>query len=149
MIKKEHLPLALLYVKEQEKIEGRTRLQKMVFLMQQHLGTTTNSESIEQYEFIAYDYGPFSKELYSDIDSLKREFVQEQHEEYDNGKEKYDYEMTDDGKSYIENQLSGDDSQEIINLAEDIKSEYNEELLSTLIDDVYSQYPEFAENSIY
>ena len=145
------LPIALMYVNDQEPIEGRTRLQKMVFLMQQRLNerslTPLNSRD---YEFIPYDYGPFSKELYDDLDTLiTREFVKDAEEEFAPGKLKYEYYIGPDGSGFVEDQQTSEDAQVILDLAREIKTEYNDVRLSDLIDDVYSEYPEYAENSIY
>lgn len=145
------IPLALLYAGDGEPIEGRTRMQKLVFLMQQYLDERDEySFTSEEYEFIAYDYGPFSKELYDDLDSLSEQgHIVDSEEELRDGKEKYDYEIQPTGVDVIENRKDKEGAQEILQLAEDLKSQYNDVLLSELIDYVYSQYPEYAENSIY
>ncbi|MFB6177024.1 MAG: PadR family transcriptional regulator, partial [Halobaculum sp.] len=58
------LPLGLLAAADEETIEGITRFQKLVFLAQRE-------QSVESlYDFEAADYGPFSKELYDDLDKL-------------------------------------------------------------------------------
>lgn len=145
------IPLALLYAGDGEPIEGRTRMQKLVFLMQQYLDERDEySFTSEEYEFIAYDYGPFSKELYDDLDSLSEQgHIVDSEEELRDGKEKYDYEIQPTGVDVIENRKDKEGAQEILQLAEDLKSQYNDVLLSELIDYVYSQYPKYAENSIY
>lgn len=145
------LPLALMYAGDGEPIEGRTRLQKLVFLMQKRLeeGGEDPFQS-DDYEFIPYDYGPFSKELYDDLDqTIARDMVDGREEEIGDDKVKYDYEIQDSGEQWVENQLSKDDAQRILALAEEIKDKYGDVYLSDLIDDVYSRYPEYAENSIY
>lgn len=145
------IPLALLYAGDGETIEGRTRMQKLVFLMQQYLDERDEDLfTSEEYEFIAYDYGPFSKELYDDLDSLSEQgHIVDSEEELRDGKEKYDYEIQPTGVDVIENRKDKEGIQEILQLAEDLKGQYNDVLLSELIDYVYSQYPEYAENSIY
>jgi len=58
-----------MYAGDGEPIEGRTRLQKLVFLMQKRLEEAGEDPlQSDDYEFIPYDYGPFSKELYDDLD---------------------------------------------------------------------------------
>lgn len=145
------IPMALMYAGDQEPIEGRTRLQKMVFLVQQRMYSEEDEylES-EDYEFIPYDYGPFSKELYDDLDTLiEKRMAASQEEELDSGKVKYDYEIESAGKEFVETQLSTEEAQKILQIARDVKIEYNDMLLSDLIDDVYSQFPEYAEESIW
>lgn len=147
------IPMALMYAGNEEPIEGRTRLQKMVFLVQQRIDSDPNvSLESDDYEFVPYDYGPFSKELYDDLDSLvDMRMVEDQEEELDSGKVKYDYEIQSAGEEFIETQLSSksEAAQEIMEIARDVKSEYNDMLLSDLIDDVYSRFPEYAEESIW
>jgi uncharacterized protein YwgA len=147
------IPMALMYAGDEEPIEGRTRLQKMVFLVQQRIESDKNTPlESDNYEFIPYDYGPFSKELYDDLDTLvDMRMVEDREEELDSGKVKYDYEIQPAGEKFIQTQLSSESeaAQEIMETARDIKSEYNDMLLSDLIDDVYSRFPEYAEESIW
>lgn len=145
------LPLALMYAGDQEPIEGRTRLQKMVFLMQQRFEKQDkNPVQSNDYEFIAYDYGPFSKDLYSDLDHLSDQGrIQDTEEELRDGNSKYIYSIEDQGVQFVEQQLNKEEAQQILDLAEEIKDEYNDVLLSDLIETVYSKYPKYAENSIY
>lgn len=144
------LPLALMYAGDGEPIEGRTRLQKMVFLMQQRF-QEDGEEFIysDGYDFVPYDYGPFAAGLYDDLDDLEGDLVESREEPIREGKTKYIYEITEDGQEFIKQHLSDGEVRRILALAADIKKEYNDVWLSELIEDVYSRYPEFAENSIY
>ena len=145
------LPLALMYAGEEASIEGRTRLQKMVFLMQQRFKERGESPLRSQpFEFIAYDYGPFSKDLYSELETLiERDEINDRKETTGGGSIKYTYSIKPQGREIVEAQLSTPQGQEIVELAQEIKEEYNEMFLSDLIEKVYSQYPSYAENSIY
>jgi len=145
------LPLALMYAGDGEPIEGRTRLQKLVFLMQKRLEEAGEDPlQSDDYEFVPYDYGPFSKELYDDLDdTIARGMVEGREEDLGEDKVKYDYEIQDQGKQWVGDQLSKEEAQRILELAEEIKDEYGEVNLSDLIDEVYSRYPKYAENSIY
>lgn len=142
-----------MYANDEKPIEGRTRLQKMVFLVQQRIDSDSHiSLQSDDYEFIPYDYGPFSKDLYDDLDSLvEKRMVKDREEELDSGKVKYDYEIQSAGEEFVEMQLSSESeaAQEIMKIARDVKTEYNDMLLSELIDDVYSRFPEYAEESIW
>jgi uncharacterized protein YwgA len=57
-----------------EKIEGRTRLQKMVFLFEKEVYPKFKQNKLITEEdlprFIPYDYGPFSKQVYDDLEFL-------------------------------------------------------------------------------
>lgn len=147
---KKLLPLALMYAEEGSKIEGRTRLQKLVFLLEQEL--QEQSEQLEQqptYDFIPYDYGPFSKELYDELDRLRaRDFIEVSEEKMDDGQKKYDYKITEDGKEFVRRSSSAE-NRLVLKLAESLKQEYNDVLLSNLIEEVYSEFPEYAENSVW
>mgnify|MGYP006267999419 CR=1 FL=1 len=132
-----------MYSQDQEEIQGRTRFQKMVFLLQQEF------EKTEFYDFEAYDYGPFSKGLYDDLDDLiDRDLVQEMREEFDKDKVYYEYKLTDAGRELIERLSDQEETQDIMALSEQLKQEINSEDLSVVLDRVYSEYPEYAENSV-
>ncbi len=66
--------LLLLYVPgpkgtEAEPIRGRTRLQKLLFLAKEDYGLGGVFEGFPEFE--PYKYGPFSSELYDDLDFLE------------------------------------------------------------------------------
>jgi uncharacterized protein YwgA len=146
MKRRELLTLALLEGGERSGIEGRTRLQKLLFLIQQRL-ESQDMEVKNGYNFVAYDYGPFSKEIYEDVETLiDRGLVAEEAKKLDDGVIKYQYNLTEDGEEYIDNTSDRiDERQEII---KDIKNEFTDEDLQDLIDYVYSEYPEYAVNSV-
>ena len=156
MLRRQLLPLALMYAQNEEQIEGRTRLQKMIFLLQKKFEEEDGGLPIsDKYSFTPYDYGPFSQPLYADLDELRREdsdaekFVVERSDTFDQGKVKYQYELTPTGISFVEDELADDAKfQEILRKAEEIKEEFNHLSLSQVIERVYSEYPEYAENSV-
>jgi uncharacterized protein YwgA len=156
MLRRQLLPLALMYAQHEEPIEGRTRLQKMIFLLQQKFEEEDGSLPIsDKYSFTPYDYGPFSQPLYADLDELRGEdaddekLVVERSDTFDRGKVKYRYELTPAGTAFIQDELADDETfQEILHKAEEIKEEFNHLSLSQVIERVYSEYPEYAENSV-
>jgi len=146
------IPLILAYVGDEEPIDGRTRLQKMVFVVQQKLAESGELNDHQRYEFFPYDYGPFSKELAESIDHMIEEgLIDEDEVEYDeDGSVKYFYELRPDGQELVEQELGKTEIQTIVRDARSIKQKFNEDLsLPEVIDDVYSEYPEYAENSVY
>jgi len=145
------LPMALLDACEGDQIEGRTRLQKLVFLMEQELeDESAASLDSPDYNFIAYDYGPFSKDLYDDLDSLEDDgLINMEEEDMADGKVKYSYQLTEEGRSWVRHQLFDESASTAHALAEDLASQYNGMLLSDLIDEVYAEYPEYAKNSVW
>lgn len=146
------IPLALAYVDDGEPIDGRTRLQKMVFVLQQKLNESNGLREDQQYEFFAYDYGPFSKELAEAVDDLiESGLLDEEDIEYDDeGNVKYLYELRQEGRDTVESELETDEYQSLFEEARRVKRRFNEELsLPDVIDEVYAEYPEYAENSVY
>ncbi|WP_424007679.1 hypothetical protein [Haloferax denitrificans] len=146
------LPMALMYANGGEPIVGRTRMQKLVFLMEQHFKNEKDGlpEIPDSYSFMAYDYGPFSKELYSDLDYfIQEDMVTEEREPFGNGKTKYIYHIEDPGIEFVEHQLGKEAVKEILDYAKKLKQEHNNKPLPDLIKEVYSRYPKYAENSVY
>jgi len=146
------IPLMLAYVGGEEPIDGRTRLQKMVFVVQQELMESGELSEHQRYEFFPYDYGPFSKELAESIDQMIEEgLIDEDEVQYDHdGNVKYLYELQPAGQELVEQELGGAGVQDIARKSRDIKQRFNEELsLPEVIDNVYTEYPGYAENSVY
>jgi len=146
---KSTIPLALAKLEDEEPIDGRTRLQKMVFVIQQELMDRQGLSENELYEYFAYDYGPFSKELAEDIDRfLDQDLMSERRVEYED-KEKYLYEIEPRGKEAYGEDIEEEVSDELLNLIRDVKDAFNNARLPDVIDYVYENYPEYAENSVY
>ena len=144
------LPLALLYADEEHQIDGRTRFQKLIFLMQME-GNLNDLAPTDTYRFEPYDYGPFSSTLYDDLDiHIERGLIDDSKEELDEEDDivKYEYQLEPEGQEFIEEQLSEGDLERIVNEAERIVREYGDMPLPELIDLVYSKYPDYAENSV-
>jgi uncharacterized protein YwgA len=107
-------------------IEGRTRLQKMAFLLKNKYGFPLN------FDFKPYYYGPYSEEL-SDLVSLLRALglAEEKTDYFGLGKIRYDYVLTEKGKEYFEkfSKASGKDTKQTIRKLRGCISELS--LLST------------------
>lgn len=140
------LPLALLQLSDEQEIEGITRFQKLVFLAQKEiegLGT-------REYSFKEYKYGPFSKELYDDLDRLVATgYIARDTVETHNGNKKQVYRITEKGEEYIGQILEVGNNQSDLNVGklQSLKEEYNNMPILGLIRRVYSEYPDYAENS--
>lgn len=147
MIDRQLLPLVLMEANENQPIEGRTRLQKMVFLMQQEF-VEADEPLPGKYQYIPYDYGPFAKKLYDDIDELSdRHVIDEDPETIEDGKVKYYYQLGRRGDDYL-HEWPEEDIKRVRKVAERIKQDFNDMPLPQLLDHVYTQYPEYAENSV-
>ena len=112
---------------------------KSAFLLQQEAGLNLG------YDFIPYKYGPFSREVYEDIEELEKNLLVER------VKPKKDIEMTE--VRLIEE--FKDRTEKITDsLPEDIKEivkayieKYGKMELNKLLDYVYAKYPEYAVKS--
>lgn len=145
------LPMALLDACEGDEIEGRTRLQKLVFLMEQELEEDPEASlDSSDYNFIPYDYGPFSKKLYDDLDSLEdSQLIEVEEEDMEDGKVKYNYRLTDQGRKWVKDQQADSSAESAQALAKALAEKYDDMVLSDLIDEVYAEYPEYAKNSVW
>jgi len=137
----EKVLLKLLSSADKEQVKGKTRLQKLVFLLDKE-----NEElNIPDFNFYSYDYGPFSKELLEEIERLERlGFVEITKSRSIGGSVRYDYKITPQG----EERLSGlDTSEELNGEIRNIIDEFGDKPLLNLIDEVYEKYPDYAEDS--
>ena len=73
--------LLLLYLNEKEPIKGAVRLTKMMFLFEKQIAPVLKEKGLESDklpEFFAYNYGPFSKDIYQQLDLFKSiNFIEE------------------------------------------------------------------------
>jgi len=139
------LPLALLRASGGG-IQGKTRLQKLAFLLdEEELG-----DQFDAYQFRKYDYGPFSKELLEDVESLeKKGLVEIRKSRTLGGNARYDYRLTEDGEAVVKDLFDRDETSPILDDAKSTLSNYGDMPLRELIERVYQKYPEYKENSVY
>lgn len=147
---KKLLPLSLLYEADRNRIHGRTRLQKLVFLAQKRM----EDEGIEPYDYIAYDYGPFSKELLDALEKYEKKGLIDINitQTYD-GTDKYIYSLTPEGIDNFEQNLDNSPDSEKIETIRQVSGEmidsFNNMPMSELLDHVYDKHPSYAKNSVY
>lgn len=135
------LPLAALAVAEDGEMEGITRFQKLVFLAQRE------RDGAAPYHFRADDYGPFSPDLYDDIDQLvAADLIEYDEYETDFGNKKQVYTLTDKGRRAIENSDKSDFPVSTEQL-ERLSEEFGDLDLWDLLEYVYTEYPRMARNS--
>lgn len=109
---------------------------KEAFLLQQEAGLNLG------YDFIPYKYGPFSKEVYEDIEELEKNLLVER------VKPRKDIEMTeikliDEFKDWAE-RIIKTLPQEIKETIKAYTGKYGRMELDKLLDYVYAKYPEYA-----
>ena len=141
IIKRQAILLASLYYHQNimQKPALITLAMKSAFLLQQEAGLDL------EYEFIPYKYGPFSKEVYEDIEELERNMLVERI------KPKKDVEMTE---IKLVDEFSDWAERIIETLPKKIKDtmktyaeKYGKMELNELLDYVYAKYPDYAVNS--
>lgn len=145
MVDRRALPLALLSADEEGTVEGRTRFQKLVFLLQKECNGIGS-----EYDFKPHNYGPYSEDLSQDLKIMGREgYIDIVEEKTFNGSKKYIYNLTDKGRDYFEDILrdAPDAHSCLTDYAEEIENRYNDEELFDLLDYVYDRYPKMAVNS--
>ncbi len=134
---KKNLAQILLFLKHAKKIEGKTKFQKMMFLAQKE------NKLSKEFEFIKYNYGPYSFELTKDVETLEKEgFLTIEKEEFttDNkfsGK-RFMFQLTKKGEKFVkDNKNDFEIDSKIIN--ETVKK-WNKKPMGDIIKYVYSKY---------
>jgi uncharacterized protein YwgA len=161
------LLIALLYTNNQERIEGVTRLVKLLFLLVKEGGF---KEFEKEYGFEAYNYGPWSSQVFDFTETLKelglvmveeRELTAFEDRDFDlieaeiNVSEVPEikenriqiFSLTQDGVKVgevIYKNLSNEERERI----EAIKRRYNKMPLSDLLRYIYARFPQFTIKSL-
>lgn len=140
MLRGKDLLLTLLFFAE--RVDGRTQVQKLAFLTQKE------TELGESYSFAPWKFGPFSKEVWEDLDLLVSEGIVIEIPQ--GGKDKtvgYMYALTKDGTRLVTDRiLSQLDDSMLVQIKKIIES-YSQMNLSELLTYVYEKYPEYTEKS--
>lgn len=141
----ELIPLFLLKANDGS-VSGRTRMQKLAFLLDEEELT-----DYPAYDFIKYDYGPFSKQLLEDLERLENHgLVRITEETTFGGHTRYDHQLTEQGENVVDQLLEeNEEVREIMDSAEKVIREYGTLSIRKLIETVYDKYPEYTENSVY
>lgn len=151
-------------------IRGRTRLMKLLYLLMREKEIDKIFNITNYYEYEAYDYGPFSKDVFEDVQFLRNiDFLEANPEEKTNPIEQWedyklviesgvDYEnegvdpefqeeefsLSDKGKRFVEENLLPILPDEAKEDLQSIKIFGGDMSLSSLLRYVYIKYPESA-----
>jgi uncharacterized protein len=138
------LPLLLCYAQDQAPVQGRTRLQKMLFMFEQ-------VTRLSEYQYQAANFGPFSWRLSRALDSLVLNgLIKEGKKEFGDGAEKYEYSVTKEGATLVQGAIEAfPDYANYLQTMNTLKAEYNKMSLSRLLRFIYSLFPDYAVNSEY
>lgn len=133
--------LAISYAKE--KGISPVRLQKSLFLLGEELRSIVGKK---YYKFVPYNYGPFCKEIYQDVDLLAVErFI----EVIPNENQRYfEYFLTQAGEDHLKKLSFGKKS---------VGAEYLKQAVEWALDlsfddiitSIYTAYPKYQKNSVF
>lgn len=169
--------LILLYLNNKEPIRGAVRLTKMMFLFKEQIVPALKQKGLDSEnlpEFIAYNFGPFSKDLYDQIELfsginfikvkdlnelnevsridniVEKEFIDEYYEDDELRSENkfLEYSITDIGIGFVEKELLPDLNADQLDLMCLFKRKITEMPVKQLLYYVYTRYPKLTENSI-
>lgn len=172
--------LLMLYLDNQSSIDGAIRLTKMMFLFDKEIVPILNKNGLDIEnlpEFFAYNYGPFSKDVYEQldlfssikfikIDNLKStdklmevddlqepSFINETYEsdsiaELDDDGKYYRYKIEKLGKEFVEKNIIDNISPCNCELLTQFKKKINNLPPKAILKYVYTNYPDSAKNSI-
>ncbi|MHA2100648.1 MAG: hypothetical protein ACW99A_18385 [Candidatus Kariarchaeaceae archaeon] len=137
-----HEQILLLFSK-QPRIIGKTRLQKLIFLMDKEILKGS------RFEFEAYKFGPYSVKLLAAMDELMelgliKEVVNEFCEP-----DRYvtEYEISSAGLERADQLIQGINPRKLMQIEEMVHQHgYNE--IDSILHHVYVKYPNFADQSI-
>ncbi|MDO8538351.1 MAG: hypothetical protein Q7S21_05695 [archaeon] len=126
------------FIELAESITGKTKLQKMVYLLNEEEHVKT------EHNFSLYTYGPYSFELTNDLEMLEQfkylkvdKVLFPSNGEYV-GKE-YCYKITEEGKKFIKDNIDKLTKEEIEHMKKVLKN-WNSRSLNEIIKYVYSKY---------
>ena len=170
--------LLLLYLNNQEPIKGAVRLTKMMFLFKEQISDILKNKGLESEklpDFMAYNYGPFSKDVYEQIelftgigfvkvtdinikeemaeidDVVETEFIDECYQgdsELKTENNFWEYRITEVGKGFVEKELLADLTVEQKGILEAFKRKITEMPIKQLLYYVYTNYPDYTEKSL-
>lgn len=124
------------------RITGRTRFQKLTFLHQAAQATD------RPFHFVAWDFGPYSKDLQEYIDALvELNWIDEVPMKLDGQRTVYEYRMTDKGRKIADQSLANRETREEYEALVKLVSPWHRRPLDDLIRHVYSSYPDYTVRS--
>jgi uncharacterized protein YwgA len=128
--------------KTNELIEGKTRLQKELFLSQKML---KDNKISKPYSFRPYHYGPYSKDIYSDIEWLKNEGIIKEESKSDAfGGILRVFSLAPRGIEEVQEMLKDKLVNEQYQLIRKVKREFNSMSVVGLVEFTHREYSEYV-----
>jgi uncharacterized protein YwgA len=126
-------------------IRGRTRLQKLTFLVQQEL---KKRQTKGIYSFRPFKLGPYSTEIYRDVAWLQLENVILEHiESLSDGTNYSSFNLSAKGLDEVMKLLRNDQWVLVYNIVSEIKKHFGNMDLEKLVDRVHREYPDYKSGS--
>lgn len=119
------------------------RLQKGMFLFAMEEGT----DPTEAYQFVPYNYGPMSAQIYRDLEFLSKQDLVEAVAV--DGQSWARYSATEQGLVAARDLLAQEPSQAAAQRLYEIKVDVSSHSFKEVLEDVYDRYPEFASKSVF
>lgn len=119
------------------------RLQKGMFLFAMDEG----SDPGEIYNFVPYNYGPMSVQIYRDLESLTEQGLIEAKEVQ--GQSWSRYVATENGLLAARELLRQEPSEATARLLYAIKADVSSHTYREVLEDVYDRFPEYASKSVF
>ncbi len=170
--------LLLLYLDNKSPILGAIRLEKMMFLFNNEIAPRlkeTGLDSDKLPEFIAYNFGPFSKDVYEQVElfkgigflqvinlKAKEELIEA--DDWEEGpfskeldytgfqlneeKRYYKYQMLDLGADYVSEKICPELTAEQLTMLLQFKKKITSLSPKQILRYVYTKYPDFTSNSL-
>lgn len=173
--------LLMLYLNNKEPIKSAVRLTKMMFLFNEEIAPRLKKSGAEidcdvLPNFQAYNYGPFSKDVYEQIElfqsigfvRVKNLNAKEEMDEVDNWEEqpfidelesqptyvnrssgKYlKYELITNGENYVVEEILNNLTSKQLEILSEFKTRITQTPVKAILRYVYSKYPDMTENSL-
>jgi len=149
---------------EAEPIQGTTRLQKLLFLLEHEAGLKANAGP--DFAFSAYKFGPVSKDLYDDLEKLENlgfleadsiaepseteideyglafdDLMGEEEQESKSAFEERRFRLTEHGLRWLRDHSADGD---VVDRIRKVKGKYGALSLQDLLKHVYTRYPDMT-----
>ncbi len=134
--------LILLLINQLEYVRGKTRLQKLLFLLTSKFNLKNN------LNFQPNRYGPFSSNLNEEIKNLMDQGLIKETNDRESKELGYLYTINDQKQEEINKKIAKMDSS-VINKLHEIVEEFGKMPLNKLLKYVYQRYPEFTTKSLW
>lgn len=151
-------------------IQGTTRLQKLLFLIEQEAGIKATEG--KDFAFSAYKFGPVSKDLYDDLEKLENlglleakgvaepseseigeydlsydDLMGDEEQESKDALEERRFKLTNQGVEWLNSRVLPKVNQDVPDKIRRIRGKYGSFALSDLLFHVYTKYPEWTSAS--